>query len=96
MKKILMGAAAALAIAAPGIASADTTGNFAFSYNTLDDDNDGFKEDYLSLSGAVATDLNNGWTLQFDADLGDMNHDVHTDNFSTATVHAFTPNDSYA
>jgi hypothetical protein len=96
MKKILMGAAAALAIAAPGIASADTTGNVAFSYNTLDDDNDGFKEDYLSLSGAVATDLNNGWTLQFDADLGDMNHDGHTDNFSTATVHAFTRNDSYA
>jgi hypothetical protein len=96
MRKVLLGAAAAMAIVAPGVASADTSGNVAFSYNSLDDDNDGSKEDYLALSGAVVTNLSGNWNLQFDAEMGDMNHSDHTDTFATATAQAFWRDDMWA
>jgi hypothetical protein len=96
MKKILLGAVAAAAVLMPNVASADTNGHVAFSYNTLDDDNDSFKEDYLALGGAVAGSIGGSWNLQFDAEYGDMNHSGHTDNFTTVTAHLFSRNDAYA
>lgn len=96
MNKLLLGAAAAAALITPSVASADTNGYVAFSYNSLDDDFDSFKEDYLALGGGVVTTVSGSWNLQFDADVGDMNHGDHTDTFNTATVHIFTRNDSYA
>lgn len=96
MKKVLLGAAAALAIVAPGVAAAETSGHVAFSYNTLDDDLDGGKEDYLDLSGSVVTSLSGNWNLQFDGSMQEMNHDTHTDSFGTAVVHAFVRNEAYA
>lgn len=96
MKKFMLGAAAALALAAPGVALADTSGSVDFSFNTLDDDTDSAKEDYITLGGSVATELNNGWWLEFDAAVGDMNHSGHTDAFSGTVAHLFTRNDSYA
>jgi hypothetical protein len=96
MKKILLGAVAAAAALIPNAALADTSGHVAFSYNSLDDDLDSSKEDYLALGGAVATSLGGNWNLQFDADFGDMNHSGHTDAFSTVAAHIFTRNDSYA
>lgn len=95
-KRLLAGAAATAALMTPSLAAADTSGNVAFSYNTLDDDNDSNKEDYLALSGAVATSLGGSWNLQFDAELDDMNLSGQTVTFATATAHAFTRNDSYA
>jgi hypothetical protein len=41
MKKILLGAAAALAVAAPGIASADTSGNIDLSIGNTEYDGGG-------------------------------------------------------
>lgn len=96
MKKVLLGAAAALAVIAPGAAAADTSGWVGFSYNTLDDDNDGSKEDYLDLSGSVVTNLGGNWNLQFDGSMQDMNHDSHTDSHGTAVAHVFMRNDGYA
>ncbi|MGH6951856.1 MAG: hypothetical protein ACREH4_13370, partial [Vitreimonas sp.] len=96
MRKVLFGAAAALAITAPGMAAADTSGYASFSYNTLDDDNDGDKEDYLELNGAVVGSLGGSWNVQFDASAQDMGHSSHTDNMSTAIVHAFWRGESFA
>lgn len=89
MKTYLLGAAAAFAMAAPGVAHADTTGHVGLSYNSLDVDLDSNMNDYLLLNGAVATDLGNGWNLQFDAQSANMNHSSHNDSMTAATVHAF-------
>ena len=96
MRNILLGTAALLACVAPGAASADTNGYVSFSYNTLDDDNDSNKEDYLELSGAVASSLGGSWNIQFDASSQNMNHSGHVDNFATTTVHAFSRGEGYA
>lgn len=96
MKKFMLGAAAALAIVTPGVAAAETSGNVAFSFNSLDDDSDTAKEDYLAFGGTVVTETGNGWNLQFDGEIGDMNHSGHTDTFTGTAAHLFTRNDSYA
>jgi opacity protein-like surface antigen len=96
MKRFLMGAVGALAMATPSTAIAETSGVIGFSYNSLDDDLDPFKEDYLSLTGALATTLSPNWTLQFDTEQANMNHDGHSDNISTTTAHAFMRNESWA
>lgn len=96
LKKVLVGAAAAAALMTPGLAAADTSGYASFSYNTLDDDNDSNKEDYLELNGAVVGSLGGSWNMQFDAATQNMNHDGHSDDMSTATVHAFSRSDGFA
>jgi hypothetical protein len=96
MRKILLGAATALAVAAPAVASADTNGYVSFSYNTLDDDNDGGKDDYIELNGAVATSLGGNWNLQFDSASQELNHDSHSDHMNTTVAHAFMRTDGYA
>jgi hypothetical protein len=97
MRKILLGAAAAMAVVAPAAAQAqDTNGYVSFSYNTLDDDNDGAKEDYIELNGAVATGLGGSWNLQFDASAAEMNHESHSDHMTTVIAHAFMRTESYA
>lgn len=96
MNKVFLGAAAAIALVAPGVASADTSGYVGFGYNTLDDSGDSNKNDYIELGGALVTDLNNGWNLQFDSTSANMNHDSHSDDMSATTVHMFKRSDSHA
>lgn len=96
MKRLVLGAAAAMALVAPGAALADTSGYVGFGYNTLDDDNDSDKNDYIELGGAIVTDLNNGWNLQFDSATANMNHDSHNDDMNAATVHMFKRTDGHA
>jgi hypothetical protein len=96
MKKLLLGAVAAAAVVMPNAALADTNGHVAFSYNTLDTENDPDKEDYLAFEGAVATSLGGHWNLQFDAGTADMGHGDHTDGFSSAAAHLFARGDSHA
>lgn len=96
LKKVLVGAVAAAAMMTPGLAAADTTGHVGFSINTLDDDNDDAKEDYIELNGAVVGSLGGSWNMQFDAASQNMNHDGHTDDMSTATVHAFSRSEGFA
>lgn len=96
MRKFLFCAAALLAVAAPAVALADTTGNIALSFSELDDSIDSFKEDSIELSGSVAANVGNSWTVQFDAVIADWDHTNHSHNNSTGTVHAFTRMNNYA
>jgi hypothetical protein len=85
MRKVLLGATAALAFVAPGVASADTAGHVSATYaNTDIDGADDF--DSYGIDGAVATDLGSGWMLQFDGssyNVGDFD-----DGTGGAYVHA--------
>jgi opacity protein-like surface antigen len=65
MKKILVGAAAAAALIAPGVASADVIGAIDYTYETTDYDS-GNEFDAYSLGGAIATDVSHGLRLQAD------------------------------
>ena len=96
LKKVLVGAAAVAALMTPSLAAADTSGYASFSINSLDDDNDGNKEDYLEFNGAVVGSLGGSWNVQFDASAQDMGHSNHTDNMSTTIVHAFWRGESFA
>ena len=64
-------------MAAPAVAHADTTGYVGLGYNTIDDD-DSFRDSYLTLQGAMVADIAGDWR-QFDAADGGMNHDSHDD-----------------
>jgi hypothetical protein len=64
MKKILLGAAAAIAIAAPSVAFADSAQVGVHIGNI---EPDGASDvDYWGIDGAYSHDTNNGWTLQMD------------------------------
>lgn len=92
----LLGAAALLAMAAPAVARADTTGYVGLGYASLDDDDDGNKDGYSTFNGAVVTELGGDWHVQFDAADGSMNHNSHDDAQSDATVHVFNRNGTFA
>lgn len=64
MRKILMGAAAAFAVAAPGVAAADSA-DVGFHYANVDPDAGG-DGDLYGLSGAYSHQLGNGWVMQAD------------------------------
>lgn len=96
MKKILMGAAAVLAVAAPGVAHADTTGFVGLGYTALDDDDDGDKEDLVILDGAVASNIGGAWNVQFDAHHGYFDHGSHDDAFTNASAHLFARSSGWA
>jgi hypothetical protein len=70
MRKWIIGAAAALAVALPGMAAAQTTANLGFNYANHDSDDIGDDVDAFGLDGAFAHDFGNGWTVQ-----GDGAHD---------------------
>ncbi len=85
MKKILVGAAAAAALIAPGVASADTSGAIDYTYESTDYDNgDGF--DAYSLGGAIVTDVSNGLRLQADGrtTLQEWNSDGYSHGYAAA------------
>lgn len=88
MRKILLGAAAVFAVAAPGVASADVGGRIGATYATLDEDGDSDKEDAWGIDGVVVNDLGNNWVLQFNGSLADMDHSSHTDTFTSMEAHA--------
>lgn len=92
MKKLLLGAVAALAIAAPGVASAQNA-YVDLGYSSSEGDVAGINvegEGY-TLGGAAAFGGNGGLGSQIDATFGD------SDDTSTWNVggHVFTRNDSY-
>ena len=64
MKKYLMGAAAAIAIAAPGVAAADS-GQIGVNYANLDPSG-GSSINVYGLNLAYSHDMSNGWTVQGD------------------------------
>lgn len=95
MKKILMGAVAALALAAPGIASADAIGSVGIGYGTMDQSDDGTKEDMLSLDANFAMDAG-GHQVQVGAANFDMDHDGHSHNYGALDLHVGRSGDSHA
>lgn len=64
MRTLLLGAAAAAAIMAPGLASADTSGSVGFVYEDNDFDYGEFQG--YSLGGTIIHDLHSNMTLQAD------------------------------
>ena len=68
MRNLIIGVAAAvMAMAAPGIASADTRATIGAQYTNLDSDTFSDNVDVFGLSGAFNYDFSNGWTVQGDA-----------------------------
>lgn len=95
MKKVLFGAAAAMAIAAPAHAA---TGYIEASYahNEYDPGSDSFGA--VALGGAVQEAFSNGWNVQGNAFVNELSWDSSSgdDAMAQATVHAFYRNDKYA
>lgn len=94
MKKILLGAAAAIAIAAPGVAAADTNAVVGLNYSNTDFDVGDF--DRYGLSGAFSHDLSNGAVLQMDGEMGRIDAGGCCLGSSYGAVHYGWRNDSYA
>jgi len=89
MKNLLLGAAAAVAIAAPASAFADTSGYIEGGYETSEYDGGG-DFDALHLGGGIAQDFG-GWGVQFDARTVNQEWDGAGDySHGYAAVHAFT------
>ena len=96
MKKLLLGAAAALAVAAPGIAAAETSGNIDFSLGATEYDG-GSEFDQTNLGGAVQFDTGAGWTVQLDGRTSNVEFDGSSGTSSTgyAAAHATTSNGAW-
>lgn len=96
MKKILLGAAAAMAIAAPGVAAADTNAVIGAHYSNTDFDS--FDFDSYGINGAFSHDLRSGAVLQMDGrwnrlDVGSGAPDL---GGSYGAVHYGMRNDAYS
>ncbi len=94
MKKFLAGAAAAAAILAPAMASAET--NAVVGLQIGNGEVGSFDWDEIGLEGAVSHDFSNGTFLQFDG--ASSRVDVGGGNISNgfAAVHYGVRNDNYA
>jgi hypothetical protein len=97
MRKLLWGAAAALAISAPGVAHADTTGHIDLGW-----ENTGLSHNYgnynsYAIGGAVQTDVTPGWTVQLDGNTMIQQWDHSSADYSHgyAALHADTTLDTF-
>ena len=86
MRSLIIAAAAILAVAAPGIASANTGGAVGVTLASLDDDNDSDKEGVWGINGIVLSEIAPGWTLQGQGHSYDMDHGDHGHAFSQVEV----------
>ena len=87
MRNIIFAAAALLAIAAPGIAAADTGGSVQLTYAGIDSDISS-KNSVVALSGVVVTDLPaDHWRLQMNGSTVDTDQYNNSFAYSQAEVH---------
>ncbi len=86
MRNIIFAAAALLAVAAPGIAAADTGGSVTATYASIDSDI-GSKNNVVALSGVVVTDLASDWRLQFNGASADTDQFNNSYAYSQAEAH---------
>lgn len=95
MKNILLGATAALALAAPGVASAESSGYIDMGYQNNEFDS-GSEFDGLHLGAGFYNDFG-GWGIQADGQTTNLDWDGSSGNDSTsyAAVHAFTTGGSW-
>lgn len=82
MRKVLLGAAAALAVAAPGVANAGTQGSIDLSYESTDYDSSEFNA--VQLGGAIVHDLGGNMTVQGDGQTSLQSWDGDDDDYSHA------------
>lgn len=94
MKKLLLGAAAVIAVAAPSVASADTNAIIGVDYNSIDFDVDTF--DSWGINGAFSHDFSNGWLLQAEGDTSRIDVGIGDFSDSYGAIHVGTRNDTYA
>ncbi|MBY0567374.1 MAG: hypothetical protein K2P70_08690 [Hyphomonadaceae bacterium] len=80
MKKLLVGAAAAAALIAPGVASADTQGAIDFTYGSNDFSYGDF--DNYTLGGGIATDFSHGLRIQLDGSTTTQDWDGSSGSYS--------------
>lgn len=86
MRNIIFAAAALLAVAAPGIAAADTGGALTLTVAGIDSDIDS-KNGVVALSGVVITDLPaEHWRLQINASGADA--DLYDNSFAYSQIEA--------
>jgi len=95
MKKLLAGAAAAAAILAPGIASADTNAVIGLQYTNAEFDGGGDLDNY-GFNGAFSHELSNGGVLQFDGEWSRTDAGGCCFGTSYGAVHYGVRNDSYS
>lgn len=97
MKKLLLGAAAAVAIAAPGIASADTNAVLGLGYANTEFDGGGDMDSW-GLSGAFSHDMSSGGVLQMDGKWNRFDFGSGSPDFGSSygAVHYGMRNDSHA
>ncbi|MBI3438806.1 MAG: hypothetical protein HY054_09215 [Proteobacteria bacterium] len=87
MKKELLGAAALLAVVAPGIAHADTGGSVRLTYAGADSDAD--KNGVIALGGVVVSDLSvDHWRVQLNGSTVDTDQYGTSYAYGQAEVHA--------
>jgi hypothetical protein len=102
MRALLVGLAALFAFAMPGLAAADTGGHIKLTYASIDGYDDNYddcecyffeSDNTVVLSGAVVTDINDQWRVQFngasaDTETNYYNSYQYSDAHSQVEVHA--------
>ncbi len=88
MRFLIIAAAALLAVAAPGVASAQTGGSVGIMFASLDDDNDSAKDSAWAINGIVLSEMDSAWSLQLRGLSIDMDHGSHGDGFSNVEAGA--------
>jgi hypothetical protein len=91
MRNLIFGAAALLAVAAPSMAAAQTTGYAGVTWASVDVDG-ADTDDVLGVEGAVAFEGSSSISFELDAAYADSDN---SDSVWSGTAHVFTRNDDY-
>ena len=95
MKKLVLGATAAAALIAPGLANAETNAIVGLDYSHVDFDSLGDGNVY-GVTGAFNHDFSNGWQLQMDGAADRLDVEGCCFSQSYASVHYGMRNDQYS
>jgi hypothetical protein len=97
MRSLIIAAAALIAVAAPGVANANTGGRVGVAIAGLDSDDDPDKEGAWAVNGLVLTEMTPAWAVQFRGQSVDMDHGDHSDGFSQVEIGAnYQVNDMFS
>jgi hypothetical protein len=96
MRNLLIGAAAFLAVAMPGAASALTAASVGASYGNYDPSGSSDDADMYGIDGAFSHDFDNGWKLQLDGAHDRIDFDGADVGASYGAVNLGMSNDSHS
>lgn len=94
MKKLVLGAAAAAALLAPAVASAETNAVVGIDYTHFDFD--GFDANAYGLNGAFNHEFSNGWQIQMDGAADRLDADGCCISANYAAAHYGVRTDQYS